>query len=145
MDWIFANTIWSGAMPFGYRYLGLHVVVELAVEIALIWLLLKRAAPWKWIAVWVVLANLASFGVGVTLFGDYTFHRDNMASNIDAWVKAYVLNWIIEFAVLALFLKEADGFAALRTSFWANTASYSIAWTIFVLDMTGSYFFWLYY
>lgn len=134
---VIANTIWGGAIPFGFRFFGLHVLLELAAEIILIWLILGRRPSLKSLTLWVVTANFASFFIGVLLLSTLFIEKDSLSMTALVWFGAFAISWLTEGFVLSTRLKDNSLSLAMRAAFWGNTVSYLIAWGLFIGHIQG--------
>lgn len=136
---ITANTIWSGALPLGYRYVGVHVVLELTVEIFLIWILLRKRIELRSVTLWVIVANMMSFIIGSLVLMFFFVPKNSVLGISFVWILAFSISWVIESQIFNFRTKSEPLGGVWRATFWANVASYTIAYILFQVHIGGSY------
>ncbi|MEQ1750124.1 MAG: hypothetical protein ABL974_11915 [Prosthecobacter sp.] len=139
---ILANTIWSASFPYGFQFFGLHVVVELPLEAWVIWLLIHRRERFGWLFGRVLLANVASFFVGIFALGGFTAIKVSLLHTTLSWLGAFLVSVIVENFLLQRWLQSIQTRDVVRACFWGNVASYTLAALIFIAWFRGVHIPW---
>ena len=134
---ILANTIWGGSFPYGFRFFGLHVLVELPLEAYVIWRLIQKRGGLGWLFGRVLIANVISFLIGVVLLDWVTVPKQSLEGAAGVWLGAFLISWAVEGFLLRRWLQMIPSPMVWRATFWGNVASYTIAAFIFVAWLRG--------
>ena len=134
---ILANTVWSGAFPLGFKFFGLHVIAELPLEALVIWLFTGRREHLVRVFGWVLLANVASFVVGVFALTGFSVPKISLAGTAGVWLVAFLVSWAVEGYFLRRWLQVANSRTIWRAVFWGNVVSYTMAAVIFIAWIKG--------
>ena len=134
---IFANTIWSASFPYGFQFFGLHVIAELPLEAWVIWLLIHRRERFRWLFGRVLLANAASFFVGLLVLGGFIATKVSLLHTALSWLGAFLVSVVVESIFLRRWLQIIPARQVVRACFWGNVVSYTIAALIFIARLRG--------
>lgn len=134
---IFANSIWVGSVPYGFQFMGLHVIAELPLEVFVIWLFIQKRERFGWLFFRVLLANVASFFVGTFALVGFDVPMHDSQRTVAVWFSAFVISWAVEGLLLRRWLQMVPARHVIRATFWGNAASYTIAALIFIAYIRG--------
>lgn len=134
---ILANSIWVGSVPYGFQFIGLHVIAELPLEAFVIWLFIKKRERFGWLFSRVLLANVVSFFVGTFALVGYSVPMHDSQRMAAVWLGAFVISWTVEGLLLRRWLRMVPAGQVIRATFWGNVASYTIAALIFAAYIRG--------
>ena len=134
---ILANSIWAGSFPYGFKFFGLHVLVELPLEAFVIWLFIQKRLRFGHLFIWVLIANVVSLVVGTIALDGFSVPMHDLEGTVALWLTAFVISWALECLLLRWRLQMLPTGQVIRATFWGNVASYTIAALIFIAYIRG--------
>lgn len=132
-----ANTVWSGALPLGFQFFSLHVIVELPLEALVIWMFIRRREHFVRVFGWVLVANVVSLFAGVVALSGFSVPKVSFSGVASTWLGAFLISWAVEGYFLLRWLQVVDRRVVWRAVFWGNMVSYTLAALIFIAWMKG--------